>query len=223
MSLYIDKNDAMVASHELRVPYCGCDSPEVEPLRSHSTLYCILCGRRYPDEETIYQALRNLKSVGVLGRKRFKETRLRIEKIEAVMAEAQDQPSIKPLIDLYGKHVFSTMVKRLWIKERFRSGYTAQNLDCDIPVPNPNPKMSEKPAEDTPEKSDWELLVSADVPEKASACVLEEEGPMEEGPMEEAPAEYESSPEGELPTAKAHPVEERDEDPPGKAKPTEGM
>ncbi|KAF4417632.1 ATP-binding cassette sub-family A member 2 [Fusarium austroafricanum] len=89
-----------------------------------------------------------------------------------------------------------------------------------------------------PEKSDWELLVLADVPEKASACVLKEEGPIEEGPIEEAPmeegpmeeapieeapAEYESSPEGELPTAKAHPVEERDKDPPANAKPTEGI
>lgn len=72
----------------------------------------------------------------------------------------------------------------------------------------------EKLAEDTPEKSDWEVLASADVPEIASPCFLEEEGPMEEATMKEAPVEYESSPEGELPTAKAYPVEEHDEDPP---------
>ncbi|PNP61233.1 hypothetical protein FNYG_14037 [Fusarium nygamai] len=143
------------------------------------------------------------------------------------MAEAQDHPITKPLIDLYGKHVFSVVVKRLWIKERFGSGYTAQSLDWEIPAPNAETEYtSEKPTEDTPEKSEWEVLVSADVPEKASPCVLEEEGPMEEGPVEEAtmkeaPAEYEGSPEGELPTAKAYPVEEPDEDPPAKASPTE--
>lgn len=221
MSLYIDEDDA---SHELRVPYCGCDSPGVERLGSPSTLYCILCDRRYPDEETIYGALRNLKSVGVLGRRRFKKTKYRIEKIEAVVAEAQDQPSIKPLIDLYGKNIFSTVVKRLWMEGRFRSDYTAQNLDWDIPAPNAETEyMSEKPAEDTPEKSDWELLVPADVTEKASPCVLEEEAPDREGPVEEAPAKYECSPEGELPTAKAHPMEEHDEDLLAEAKSTEGM
>ncbi|KAF5229170.1 hypothetical protein FANTH_14289 [Fusarium anthophilum] len=138
------------------------------------------------------------------------------------MAEAQDHPITKPLIDRYGKHVFRVVVKRLWMKERFGSGYTAQNLDWEIPAPNAETEYtSEKPAEDTPEKSDWEVLVSADVPEKASPCVLEEEGPMEEATMKEAPAEYESSPEGELPTAKVYPVEEHDEDLPAKASPTE--
>lgn len=73
--------------------------------------------------------------------------------------------------------------------------------------------MGERLVEDTPERSDWEVLVSADVPEKTSPCVLEEEAT-----MKEVPVEYEISPEGELPTAKAYPVEEHDEDPsPAKA------
>ncbi|KAI3574039.1 hypothetical protein IWW34DRAFT_885093 [Fusarium oxysporum f. sp. albedinis] len=95
MSLYSNRNGAKAVFHEVHVPYSNCDSTEVERRGPRPTLYCTLFDRLCPDEETIYLALRNVQSVGVLGRRRFKKTRLRIEKIEAVVTEAQDQPNCR--------------------------------------------------------------------------------------------------------------------------------
>jgi hypothetical protein len=111
----------------------------------------------------------------------------------------------------------------MWMRGQFNSDYTVQSLDCDIPEHDAEEKpIGEKPAEDTPGKSDWELLVPADAPAEASAYDPEEEAPVEAVPTEDAPAAYEVSPEEELPTAEACPVEVYDEDPPAEAKPTEG-
>ncbi|OBS15962.1 hypothetical protein FPOA_13015 [Fusarium poae] len=114
------------------------------------------------------------------------------------------------------------------MRGQFGSNYTAQSLDCDIPEHDAKEKpIGEKPAEDTPERLDWELLVPADAPAEASAYDPEEEAPVEaapaeEAPTEEAPAAYDGSPEEELPTAEACPVEVYNEDAPAEAKPTEG-
>ncbi|KAG8664184.1 uncharacterized protein FPOAC1_013143 [Fusarium poae] len=105
--------------------------------------------------------------------------------------------------------------------------YDIPSLDCDIPEHDAKEKpIGEKPAEDTPERLDWELLVPADAPAEASAYDPEEEAPVEaapaeEAPTEEAPAAYDGSPEEELPTAEACPVEVYNEDAPAEAKPTE--
>ncbi|KAF9765751.1 hypothetical protein IL306_001900 [Fusarium sp. DS 682] len=166
MSLYIDKNGATVVSHELRDPYCGCDSPE-----------------------TIYQALRDMESIEVLRKRQYQKANYRTGKIEAVMREARGRPNAKELMDLYGTNQFRSVVKRLWMRGRLRSGSTAQDdLDCFTPAPGAEEQsMSEKPAEDTPEKSEWEFLIPADTPEEAPPQTLEEETTAKEAPTEEAP------------------------------------
>jgi hypothetical protein len=169
-----------------------------------------------------------MESIEVLRKRKFKKTRVHNSKIEAVLEEGWDQPSVKALMDRYGTDVFRSVVRRLWMRGQFSSDYTIPSLDCDIPEHDAEEKpIGEKPAEDTPEKSDWELLVPADAPAQASDYDPKEEAPVEavpaeEAPAEEAPAAYEGSPEEEPPTAEACPVEVYDEDLPVEVKPAEG-
>jgi hypothetical protein len=68
-------------------------------------------------------------------------------------------------MDRYGTDIFHSVVRRLWMRGQFSSNYTIPSLDYNIPEHNAEEKpISEKPAEDIPEKSDWELLVPADAP-----------------------------------------------------------
>ncbi|GKU15612.1 hypothetical protein FLAG1_11785 [Fusarium langsethiae] len=232
MPSHIDKNHGTRdISHDLDVSYCICEHQIMERRWPRSTLYCSLCDRRCPNEEAIHQALINSKmeSIEVLRKRKFKKTNICNAKIEAVLKEGLSQPSVKALMDLYGTDIFHSVVRRLWMRGKFSTGYTAPSLDCDIPEHDAEEKpISEKPAEDTSEKSDWELLVPADAPAEASAYDPEEEAPAEpvpaeEAPTEDAPAAYEASPEEELPTVEACPVEVYDEDPPAEAKPTEAV
>ncbi|KAI3571042.1 hypothetical protein IWW34DRAFT_772650 [Fusarium oxysporum f. sp. albedinis] len=228
MPIRFDKNGAMV-----RVSYCSCDNPEVERRGSRQTPHCTLCDRHCPDEEAIFHALRDLESIEVLRKRQYKKTNYRTGKIEAVMTEARGQSNTKTLMDLYGTNEFRSVVKRLWMRGRFRAGYTTQDLDCLSPAPDAEEEsVIVKPTGDTPEKSEWELLVPADAPAEASAydageeetpaeAVSAEDAPTEEAPTKEVSAEYGSSPEDEIPTAEAYPMEAYNEDPPAEAKSAE--
>jgi hypothetical protein len=163
-----------------------------------------------------------MESIEALGKTKYKGTTHRTIKmiIGAVISEAQDRPSAKAVMDLYNTGTFRSIVKRLWMTGVFSSDCTAQSLDCDIPAPEAEEeRMSEKPAENPSDKSDWELLVPAEAPHHPP----KEEAPKEEASREAVPIEYEISPEEEaLPVAKAYPMEEYNDDTPAEAKPAEG-
>ena len=170
-----------------------------------------------------------MESIGVLCKRKYKKTNIRKAKVEAVLAEGLNHPNVKALMDRYDTDIFRSVVTRLWKGEQFNSDHTTPSLDCYIPEHDAEEKpIGEKPTEDKPENSDWELLVPKDAPAEASAYDPEEEAlteavPAKAAPTEEAPAAYEASPEEELPTAEACPVEVYDEDPSAEGKPTEGM
>ncbi|KAH6953997.1 hypothetical protein BKA56DRAFT_706874 [Ilyonectria sp. MPI-CAGE-AT-0026] len=224
MTLYFDKSGAMAISYEHPVgsSYCSCADLTVEYQGPPQSARCTSCHRRCPDEVAIYLALRDIASIHELGRKWFKKMKNRTTTTRTVLAKLQDQPAVGALVDQYGADAFDSVVKRLLTNKVFTSEAIAYErfpgLACDIPAPHVEEEaiISKKPAEDTPEKSDWELLAPADAPAEASDRALEDATP-----AEEAPAEDKNSPEEELPTTEAYPVEAYEEDPPAEAKPTE--
>jgi hypothetical protein len=164
-----------------------------------------------------------MKSIEVLGKRRFKKNCHRTSLIEAVLTEGRERPSVKALIDQYGANSFRSVVKRLWMREAFGPGYTIHSLNYDFPAPlSEEEAMSEKPAEYAPEKSDWELLAPDDAPAKAPDSVPEDETPAKETPTEEAPTKDTPLPEDELSTTDECSEETYKEDPLIGAKPVEG-
>lgn len=230
MTLYFEKSGAMTISYDYPAgSYCSCVDLEIEyqgPLRAER---CAICHCRCPNEEEIYLAVRDIEAIVELGKKWFKKMKSRIGTTRRVLAGIRDQPAVEILVARYGADAFDSTVKRLLEARVFtseaiaRTRFPGLGYD-DAPAPRVEEEATrENLTECTPEKSDWELLATADEPEEAPGSALHDEMPAKGTPAEEVLAKYDLPPEDDdSPTTDGYLVGVCKDDPPAEAKRTEG-
>ncbi|KAK2471103.1 hypothetical protein H9L39_17334 [Fusarium oxysporum f. sp. albedinis] len=172
---------------------------------------CGICDRYCPDERAIYLALRDIESIGELGKRWEKKSTYRTGTIKGALASIHDRPDVEALVDQYGMDTLRSVVKGLLKNGVFTSERIAQKRFPGLTIAiGEEEAMSTEPAEVTQEKSDWEILVAAEAPEEASVEIPDEEpakASEEESSIEEARTEDEPWPKVEPPTIEAYPEE----------------
>ncbi|KAF5967408.1 hypothetical protein FCOIX_11957 [Fusarium coicis] len=129
---------------------------------------CGICDRYCPNEKAIYLALRDIELIRDLGRKWATKTQYPTSMIARALASI-DRSDVKALVDKYGMDSLQSVVRRLLKDKSFTSDSIAEQRFPGLNAVIAHAEaMSTEPAEITSEKSDWELLVEAEAPAKAS-------------------------------------------------------
>ncbi|KAF5989285.1 hypothetical protein FBULB1_1097 [Fusarium bulbicola] len=130
---------------------------------------CGICDRYCPNEKAIYLALRDIELIRDLGKKWMKKIKPSPGALRRTLTSIQDRSDVKALVDQYGLDTFQSVVTRLLKDKSFTSDFIAEQRFPGLTAVTVHAEaMSTEPAGITSEKSDWELLVAAEAPAKAS-------------------------------------------------------
>ncbi|KAH7475165.1 hypothetical protein FOMA001_g11754 [Fusarium oxysporum f. sp. matthiolae] len=94
MALYAYKSDTKDVSYEDPVEYCTYAT-----MVDNYQMPCGICDRYCPNERAIYLALRDIESIGELGKKWAKKTKYPTGTIKRALTSIQDRPDVKALVD----------------------------------------------------------------------------------------------------------------------------
>lgn len=176
MAAYCYESNAQDVLCDDPVEYCSCVSMVDNYQVPYHDRRCGICHRHCPDEKAIYLALKDIESIGELGKRWAKKTTYRSGTIKRALASIQDRADVKVLVDQYGMDTLYSVVRRLLKNGVFTSDFIAQKRFPGLTVAIAEEEaMSKEPTEVTQEKSDWELLVAAEAPEEASVETPDEE------------------------------------------------